>query len=119
MVNPTNPNFEGVTKDVTAAALAMGVHIDVVRASSSSEIEVAFATLARSRADALVIGADPFLTSRRLQLATWAARHAIPAVYNTREFPEAGGLIELRNERDRDLSTARRVFRPYPQGRQA
>src|SRR5262245_36867234 len=54
MVNPTNPNVEDVMKDVTAAALAIGVQIDVVRASSSSEIEVAFATLVRNRVDALV-----------------------------------------------------------------
>src|SRR5262249_5735513 len=93
MVNPTNPNVEGVTKDVTAAALASGVQIDVVGASSSSEIEVAFATLVRNRADALVVGADSFLTNRRLQLATWATRYAIPAVSNTREFAEAGGLM--------------------------
>jgi ABC-type uncharacterized transport system substrate-binding protein len=82
-----------VTKDVTAAASAIGVDIDVVRASDSREIEVAFATLVRNRADALVVGADSFLTSRRLQLATLATRHAIPAVYNGREFAEAGGLM--------------------------
>ena len=93
MVNPANPNVEGVTNDVTAAALAAGVQIDVVRASSSSEIEAAFATLVRNRADALVVGADSFLFSRRLQLATWATRHAIPAVSNGREFAEAGGLM--------------------------
>src|SRR5262249_4151578 len=92
MVNPTNPNVEDVMKDVTAAALAIGVQIDVVRASSSSEIEVAFATLVRNRVDALVFAADSFLTSRRLQLATWATRHAIPAVYS-REFAEVGGLM--------------------------
>jgi ABC-type uncharacterized transport system substrate-binding protein len=84
---------QGVTKDVTAAASAIGVDIDVVRASDSREIEVAFATLVRNRADALVVGADSFLTSRRLQLATLATRHAIPAVYNGREFAEAGGLM--------------------------
>jgi ABC-type uncharacterized transport system substrate-binding protein len=93
MVNPTNPNVEGVTKDVTAAALATGVQIEVVRASDSREIEVAFATLVRNRADALVVGADSFFTSRRLQLATLATRHAIPAVYVGREFAEAGGLM--------------------------
>src|SRR5262249_41182256 len=52
-----------------------------------------FATLVRNRADALVVGGDSFLTSRRLQLATLATRHAIPAVYNSREFAEAGGLM--------------------------
>ena len=93
MVNPTNVNVEGSTKDVTAAAATMGLQIDIVQASDSREIEAAFATLVRNRADALVIGADPFLTSRRLQLATLATRHAIPAVTGNREFVEAGGLM--------------------------
>jgi len=88
MVNPTNVNVEGSTKDVTAAAATMGLQIDIVQASDSREIEAAFATLVRHRADALVIGADPFLTSRRL-----ATRHAIPAVTGNREFVEAGGLM--------------------------
>jgi len=94
LVNPTNPNVEGATKDVTAAALATGVEIDVVRASDSREIEVAFATLVRNRADALVVGPDAFFTSRRLQIATLATRHALPAVSNSREFAEAGGLMD-------------------------
>ena len=94
MVNPTNPNVEGATKDVTAAALATGVEIDVVRASDSREIEVAFAALVRNRADALVVGPDAFFTSRRLQIATLATRHALPAVSNSREFAEAGGLMD-------------------------
>ena len=93
LVNPTNPNVEGATKDVTAAAPAIGVEIEVVQASDSREIEAAFATLVRNRADALVVGPDPFFASRRLQLATLAMRHAIPAVYNAREFVEAGGLM--------------------------
>ena len=93
MVNPTNPTVEGLTKDVTAAALTIGMQIEVVRASSSNEIEASFATLVRNRVDALVVGADSFLFSRRLQLATWATRHAIPTVMTGREFAEAGGLI--------------------------
>ena len=59
------------------STLAVGVQIDVVRASSSSEIEVAFATLVRNRADALVVGPDSFLANRRLQVATLATRYAI------------------------------------------
>src|SRR5262245_58115739 len=93
LINPTNPNVEGVTKDVTAASSATGVQIDVVRASDSREIEAAFATLVRNRADALVVGADSFFTNRRLQVATLATRHAIPAVYVGREYVDAGGLI--------------------------
>jgi len=96
LINPTNPNVEGVTKDVTAASSATGVQIDVVRASDSREIEAAFATLVRNRADALVVGADSFFTNRRLQVATLATRHAIPAVYIGRESVEAGGLMSYR-----------------------
>jgi putative ABC transport system substrate-binding protein len=93
LVNPTNANVEGATKDVTAAALAIGAQIDVVRASSSSEIEVAFATLVRNRVDAIVVGPDAFLASRRLQVTTLATRYAIPTVSNNRDFAEAGGLM--------------------------
>ncbi len=82
-----------MTRDVAAAASAIGVRIDVVHASDSREIEAAFATLVRNRADALLVGTDPFFYSRRLQLATLAARHAIPTVYTVREYPEVGGLM--------------------------
>ena len=93
LVNPRVPQTETVTRDVAAAASAIGLQIDVVEASESREIEAAFRTLVRNRADALVIGADPFFASRRLQLATLATRHTIPAVYNIREYAEAGGLM--------------------------
>src|SRR5262249_21305449 len=93
LVNPANPNVEDVTEDVTAAASTIGVQIDVVRASDSREIEAAFATLIRNRVDALVVAADALFYVRRLQLATLATRHAIPAVYGDRAYPEAGGLM--------------------------
>jgi putative ABC transport system substrate-binding protein len=93
LVNPTNANVEGVTRDVREAASAIGVQIDIVQASDSRQIEDAFATLVRNRSDALVVGSDAYFVSRRLQLATLATRHAIPAVFNVREFPEAGGLM--------------------------
>src|SRR5262245_24586949 len=93
LVNPRVPQTELATRDVAAAASAIGLQIDVVEASDSREIEAAFRTLVRNRADALVIGPDPFFASRRLQLATLATRHAIPAVYNIREYAEAGGLM--------------------------
>jgi putative ABC transport system substrate-binding protein len=93
LVNPTNANVEGVTRDVTAAASAIGVQIDIVHASDNREIELAFATLGRNRVDALLIGSDSFFFQRRLQLATLATRHAIPSVYFSREFAEAGGLM--------------------------
>ena len=93
LVNPTNANVEDVTRDVTAAASAIGVRIDVVHASDNREIEAAFATLYRNRVDALLIGSDSFFYQRRLQLATLATRSAIPAVYHSREYVEAGGLM--------------------------
>ena len=82
-----------MTKDVTAAASAIGVQIDVVQASDSHEIDTAFATLVRNKADALLVGADSLFFTRRLQLATLATRHALPAVYFNRPFAEAGGLM--------------------------
>ena len=93
LVNPRVPQTETATRDVAAAASAIGLQIDVVEASESREIEAAFRTLVRNRADALVIGADPFFASRRLQLATLATRHAIPAIFNIRGYAEAGGLM--------------------------
>ena len=93
LVNPTNENIEGVTKDVVAAAATLGVQIDIVRASDSREIEAAFATLVRNKVNALLIGSDVFFSSRRVQLATLTARHAIPAMSNVREFAEVGGLM--------------------------
>jgi len=85
LVNPNVSGTERATKDVSAAALTFGLQIDVVQASDSREIESAFG--------ALLVGPDAFFVSRRLQLAILAARHAIPAVYNVREFPQAGGLM--------------------------
>ena len=72
---------------MSAAALTFGLQIDVVQASDSREIESAFEELVRNRAGALLVGPDAFFVSRRLQLAILAARHAIPDVYNVREFP--------------------------------
>ena len=93
LVNPSNMNAADVTKNLTATGAAMGVQIEQVQASNILEIDAAFASLVRKRADALVVGADSFFFSRRLQLATLATRHTIPAIYNLREFAEAGGLM--------------------------
>jgi putative tryptophan/tyrosine transport system substrate-binding protein len=82
-----------VTKDVMAAGSAIGAQIEVIYASDGQEIEAAFVTFVRKRVDALIVGTDSFFYSRRLQLATLATRHAIPAVYTVREYPEAGGLM--------------------------
>jgi ABC-type uncharacterized transport system substrate-binding protein len=78
---------------VETAARAMGLQIQVFNASTSHEINVAFATLVRERSDALFVGLDPFLTSRRMQLATLATRHVVPMTSGNREIVEAGGLM--------------------------
>jgi putative ABC transport system substrate-binding protein len=93
LVNPGNENAETVTRDMKAAASLIGVEIAVVQASDSREIEAAFVTLVRSKADALVVGTDPFFYTRRVQLVTLATRHALPTVFNVREYAEAGGLM--------------------------
>ena len=73
---------EATLRDMRTAARAMGLQIQILNASTSSEIDAAFATLARERADALFVGPTAFFNSRRVQLATLAARHAIPAIYS-------------------------------------
>ena len=78
---------------MAAAARAMGLQIQVLNASTSREIDAAFATFVRERPDALFVGGDAFFTSRRVQFAPLAARHAIPAIIFVREFAEAGGLM--------------------------
>ena len=94
LVNPANANdCESTLRDVEPAARAMGLQIQVVNASTSREIDAAFATFVRERPDALFVGGDPFFNSRRVQLAHLAARHAIPATYSVREYAEAGGLM--------------------------
>jgi putative ABC transport system substrate-binding protein len=94
LVNPANPvPAETVTKDTEAAAETIGRHIDGYKAENSREIEMAFDALIRNRADALVIGADPFFLDRRVQIVTLATRYLLPTVYFLREFAEIGGLM--------------------------
>jgi len=93
LVNPKFRATERAMRDVTTAASAIGLQVDVVQASDSREIESVFGTLVHNKADALLVGPGAFFVGRRLQLAILAARHALPAVYNVREYPEAGGLM--------------------------
>ena len=94
LVNPANAMTAGATlRDIPEAARALGLQIQVLNASTSREIEAAFASLGRKRADALLVAGDAFFSSRRVQFALLAVRHAIPAMYTTREYPEAGGLM--------------------------
>jgi putative tryptophan/tyrosine transport system substrate-binding protein len=99
LVNPGNAAGTASTlTDVEAAAVAMGVQIQVFKASTGREINATFAAVARAKSDALFIGGDPYLTIRRVQLANLAARHGIPASYVARDFPEAGGLMSYGTE---------------------
>jgi ABC-type uncharacterized transport system substrate-binding protein len=94
LVNPADPvNADSTLNGVQAAADAIGLQIQVAHASSSSEIDAVFAMFARQRPDALYVGGDSLLNSRRLQLALLAARHAVPASYGSRDYPESGGLM--------------------------
>jgi putative tryptophan/tyrosine transport system substrate-binding protein len=94
LVNPANaPATESALRAISDAARAMGLQIQVLKASTRSEIEAAFATLVRDRAEALQVAGDVFFTSRRVQLATLAATNRIPTSYPSREAVEVGGLM--------------------------
>jgi putative tryptophan/tyrosine transport system substrate-binding protein len=93
LVNPTTPLAESALKDIEPAARAMGMQIKVLNASTSGEINAAFATFVHERPDALFVSADSVFTTRRVQLVHLATRYAVPASYFAREFPEVGGLM--------------------------
>jgi putative ABC transport system substrate-binding protein len=93
LVNPTNPVSDSVTRNLQDAARSLGRQAHVLRASTASEIDAAFGTLVELRAGALVVAGDPFFTNQRAQIVALAARHAVPAIYNARLYPTAGGLM--------------------------
>ena len=93
LVNPTTPAAETIARDAQVAARALGLQLHVLRASSDRDFDTVFATVAQRRVGALVIGADPFFTNQSRQLAELAARHAVPTIYEFREFTAAGGLM--------------------------
>ena len=95
LVNPTNPNVETVTRELQAAVQNRRLRSHVLHASNEHEIDSAFATLDRLRADGVVIGSDVFFNTRTEQLAALAFHRAVPAIYHNREFTSAGGLDEL------------------------
>jgi putative ABC transport system substrate-binding protein len=93
LVNPDSPQTDRVVRAMQEAARVKRVKLEVVNAASENEIDTAFASLSRLQAGALVEQADPFFLKRRDQLALLAARHTIPAIYESRPFAEAGGLM--------------------------
>jgi putative ABC transport system substrate-binding protein len=95
LVNPSPVN----TEDLQEAARAKGAQLHILKADTESEIDTAFATFVQLHAGALLVGADLFFFNRREQLLALAARHSLPAMYEWREFAEAGGLISYGSSR--------------------
>jgi putative ABC transport system substrate-binding protein len=92
LVNPNRPDVEAQSRDVQEAARTLGQRISILNAGGEAEIDAAFASVARQRIGALLVGADPLFQSRRTQLVALAAHHAVPTLYQNREFMAAGGL---------------------------
>jgi putative ABC transport system substrate-binding protein len=93
LVNPTNPNAEADTRDLQAAAQALGRRLQVLPAATDRELETAFATAVEQKVGALFINIDSFLFDRREQIAALAARHQVPTIHPFREYVAAGGLM--------------------------
>jgi putative tryptophan/tyrosine transport system substrate-binding protein len=106
LVNPTNQNAAADTKEAEAAARTLGLELQVLNASNRHEIDDAFALLVERRAAALLIEGDSFFIGRMKQLVVLTARHAIPAIYQGRDFPDAGGLISYGANRADELRVA-------------
>jgi putative tryptophan/tyrosine transport system substrate-binding protein len=100
LVNPNNPNAEFDTKEVQAAADAIGLQLKVLTAGAERDLEIAFGAIAQQRIGALLVGVDgTFLFPHREQIAALALRHAVPTMYDRREFPAAGGLMSYGTDR--------------------
>src|SRR6516164_2337017 len=93
LVNSTYPVATGQLKEVQAAAASVDVRLIIANASAGRDFEPAFALFVQQRASALIVSADPFFNSQRDRIVALAARHALPAIYEWREFTEAGGLM--------------------------
>jgi putative tryptophan/tyrosine transport system substrate-binding protein len=93
LLNPNNPFFEDQSRDLNEASRALGLRVHIERASNEREIAAAFAAFARESAGALLVGADPYFNSQRALVIAPAAQLRLPAIYEWREFAEAGGLM--------------------------
>jgi putative ABC transport system substrate-binding protein len=94
LVNPTDVAIADATaREVETAARAIGLHVRLISASTSGEINTAFASFAQERPDAILVGTGVFFNNRRIQLVQLATKHAIPAIYGNRVFTEVGGLM--------------------------
>jgi putative ABC transport system substrate-binding protein len=94
LINPNDAiRAEAVQSELQAAARVIGVQVQIFNASTSHEIDAAFAAIGREHADALFVGPDAFFNTRRVQLPTMAAHHSIPTSFSVREYVDAGGLM--------------------------
>ena len=99
LVNPTNANVQAQLRDTEDSARGAALRLIPLSAKVEGDLDTAFATLVQQRADALLIGSDPFFTSRRDRLVALSARHKLPTIYEYREFAAAGGLISYGTNR--------------------
>ncbi len=93
LVHPDNPITEPFMRDLQAGAGVLGLRLLVSNVTSERDLDSVFATLVQQRPGALIVGGEPLFTSRSAQIVALAARHALPTIYTTREFAEAGGLM--------------------------
>jgi putative tryptophan/tyrosine transport system substrate-binding protein len=106
LINPANPQAEADTKEAQEAADVLGLQLQALNTSTQGDIDMAFATLVQRHAGALVIEGDPLFATRLKQLVVLTARHAIPAIFPGREFPDAGGLMSYGASRTDALRVA-------------
>ena len=92
LANPTSPYFEPETRDILDAARVLGLQVHILKANTERDLDAAFGTLVRRRAAGLLVSGDPFFDSQREKLVALAARRAVPAIYQWREFVALGGL---------------------------
>jgi putative ABC transport system substrate-binding protein len=97
--NPNNPDAEYEIREVQTAARTLGQEIRVFRAASPSDLESVFQTISNQKVGALFVGSDTMLASQRAQIVALAARHGIPAIYERRDYPDAGGLMSYGHNR--------------------
>jgi putative ABC transport system substrate-binding protein len=109
LINPTNPNSEIEKGDLQGAARVLGLELYFLNASNERDIDAAFETLVQRRTGALYVEGDPFFGSRRRQLAALTLRHTIPAIFQSRDFPEIGGLMSYGT----DVREAARIAAGY------
>jgi len=109
LANPSSAVAEAESRELHEAASGLGMELRVLNAANESEIDTAFATLAKERSVPLVVSSDNLFTDRPVRLVVLAARHAIPAIYPYREFPVAGGLMSY----GPDLGDAYRLVGTY------